>query len=97
MPRLGRRPLLAGSAWIGVSALCGCKAKTLTCPPAQLAADDQKLRETLKYADQSPDPTKLCNGCQQYVHNPEGDCGGCKLFKGPIHPAGYCVAFAAKG
>ena len=96
MQRLGRRRLL-GSALFGVGALCGCKAKTITCPPAQLSADDKKLRDTLKYTDQSPDPTKLCNGCQQYVHHPDGECGGCKLFKGPIHPAGYCVAFAAKG
>jgi hypothetical protein len=96
MQRLGRRRLLAGSALFGASALCGCKAKTVTCPPAQLSPDDLKLRDTLKYTDHSPDPAKLCNGCQQYVHNPEGDCGGCKLFKGPVHPAGYCVAFAAK-
>ena len=97
MQRLGRRHVLTGSALLGASALCGCKAKTLTCPPAQLSEDDKKLRETLKYTEQSPDPAKLCNGCQQYVYDPEGGCGGCKLFKGLVNPAGSCMVFAAKG
>jgi len=95
-PRFGRRHLLTSSALYGASALCACK-RSETCPPVALAAADTKLRETLHYTDRSPDAAKLCNGCQQYLPNTDADCGGCKLLKGPIHPAGYCTAFSAKG
>lgn len=94
--RFDRRHLLTSSALLGVGVLSACK-RSETCPPAQLSADDAKLRDTMHYTDHSPDPAKLCNGCQQYLPNTDADCGGCKLLKGPIHPAGYCVAFSAKG
>jgi len=95
-PRFARRRLLTGSALFGAGVLCGCK-RNETCPPTQLAAEDEKLRATLHYTDHSLDPAKLCNGCQQYLPNTDADCGGCKLLKGPIHPAGYCAAFSARG
>jgi hypothetical protein len=93
-----RRHLLLsslGAGLAGASALVGCK-RSETCPPSQLAAEDLKLRETLHYTDHSPDPEKLCNGCQQYLANTDADCGSCKLMHGPIHPAGTCAAFAAR-
>lgn len=90
-----RRSLLLGGAF-GGGLLGGCKGHSETCPPAQLAPEDAKLRETFKYADRSLDATKQCQNCQQYLPRPNEDCGGCKLLKGPIHPAGSCVAFAAK-
>ena len=94
---VARRRLLLSSALLGATlAAAGCK-RSETCPPAQLSPEDAKLRETLKYTDHSPDPQKLCNGCQQYMPNTDADCGGCKLMKGLIHPAGYCAAFSARG
>jgi|SRR3954462_4909845 hypothetical protein len=96
-PRYDRRQLLLSSACFGAGVLGACK-RNETCPPAAvaaLAAEDTKLRATLHYSDRSPDPAKLCNGCQQYLPNTDADCGGCKLLKGPIHPAGYCAAFSA--
>ena len=94
--RVDRRRLLLSSAVLGAGALSvGCK-RAETCPPSQLAQEDAKLRETLHYTDRSPDPDKLCNGCQQYLPNTDADCGGCKLIKGLIHPAGYCAAFSSK-
>jgi hypothetical protein len=100
--RIGRRRLLVASGAAGAAALAGagvlggCK-RSETCPPSPLSAEDKKLRDTLHYSDHSPDPDKLCNACQQYVANADADCGGCKLLKGPIHPAGYCSAFSARG
>ncbi len=94
--RLDRRGLLVCSVTLGISALApGCK-RSETCPPSPLTPEDTKLRETLHYTDRSPNPDKLCNGCQQYLPNTDADCGGCKLMKGLIHPAGYCAAFSAK-
>jgi hypothetical protein len=93
---LERRHLLLGTALLGASAVCACK-RSETCPPDVLAPEDVKLRQTLHYTDHSLNAEKLCNGCQQYLPNIDADCGACKLLKGPIHPAGYCVAFAVKG
>lgn len=95
---LERRRLLLSSVALGAGALAAaCKRRSETCPPSQLGPEDAKLRETLKYTDHSADPQKLCNACQQYLPNTDADCGGCKLMKGLIHPAGTCIAFAAKG
>jgi hypothetical protein len=94
---VARRRLMLGSAALGTTLVSvGCK-RSETCPPSQLSPEDAKLRETLHYTDHSPDPQKLCNGCQQYLPNTDADCGGCKLMKGPIHPAGSCTLFSAKG
>jgi hypothetical protein len=97
-PNVDRRRLLLGTALLGASSLAvACKRRSETCPPSQLSPEEAKVREALHYTDRSPDPQKLCNGCQQYEPNTEADCGGCKLMKGFIHPAGYCAAFSAKG
>jgi hypothetical protein len=93
--RTNRRQLLVCSSVLATAALAACKSRD-SCPPAALEPEDAKLRETFKYADRSPDPKKLCGGCQQFLPKPEADCGACKLLKGPIHPRGSCVAFAAK-
>jgi hypothetical protein len=96
--RVDRRRLLLSGALLSASTLAAaCKRRSETCPPSQLSADEAKVREALHYTDRSPDPQKLCNGCQQYVPNSDADCGGCKLMKGLIHPAGYCSAFAPIG
>ncbi len=54
-------------------------------------------RTSLKYTDKSPDPAKTCSKCQQF-NAPEGGaaCGGCKLFKGTVSPAGNCAGFVVK-
>jgi hypothetical protein len=93
--RLLRGTLLLGGAF-GGGVLGGCQHRGETCPPEQLAPEDAQQRETFKYTDRSLDATKQCQNCQQYLPRPGADCGGCKLLKGPIHPAGSCVAFAAK-
>lgn len=91
---LPRRDLLAGSVFLSLIGLAGCKRDT--CPSEPLSAEELKLRETLKYSDHAADPRKVCSGCQQFLPKPDADCGRCKLFKGPIHPAGSCLAFASK-
>ena len=96
-PRLHRRHLLGGSALLATALCTGACKRSETCPPAKLSPEDAKLRETMHYTDHSLDAAKLCNGCQQYLPNTDADCGACKLLKGPIHPAGSCQLFSAKG
>ena len=60
-----------------------------------LTEQELKTREQFKYVAETPNPEKRCDNCALYTQ-PEGDspCGGCTLVKGPIHPAGYCTAWA---
>jgi hypothetical protein len=54
-------------------------------------------REKFGYADKSPDPENNCGNCSMFV--PQGqdkECGGCLLFKGPVHSLGYCIQYVAK-
>jgi len=61
-----------------------------------LTEQELATRENLGYVDESPDPEKLCSNCQFYQPAGEGECGGCTLIKGPIHPDGYCNSWVAK-
>lgn len=92
-----RRVLFLGAASIALGgAAFGCqKSPPATCPQAKLTPAEEQVRKTLAYVDRTPDPSKPCVKCLQYVPAAEADqCGGCKLMKGPIHPKGYCTAFA---
>ncbi len=53
---------------------------------------DIKAREGLGYVAQSPQTHQYCNNCKHWLP-PQNDnpCGNCLLFKGPVHPEGYCT------
>lgn len=62
-----------------------------------LADSDKQMRTTLGYVKEGEDPAKRCDNCQLYIVPVEGSsCGGCTLFKGPVHPGGYCNSWVAK-
>lgn len=54
------------------------------------------LRKVLQYKEKTDNPEKKCNSCAQYEAGKYGDCGGCKLFGGGVHPDGHCLSFAPK-
>ena len=57
----------------------------------------KQMRTTLGYVKEGADPAKRCDNCQLYVAAAEGSsCGGCTLFKGPVHPGGYCNSWVTK-
>ncbi len=62
-----------------------------------LTDQEKQMRTALKYVDVTPEAAKRCDNCQLYIE-PEGGapCGGCKILKGPVAPAGYCTSWAAK-
>jgi hypothetical protein len=94
--RFDRRGLLFASAGLAAFGAASCKKVPGTCPPGNMGADELRVRATLGYVDQTSDPAKPCVRCTQYIPATGGDhCGGCKIMKGPIHPNGYCKAFAA--
>ncbi len=93
-----RRSLLVASASVlGLVGASGCKkAGPASCTDVSaLTPEERNVRTTLGYVDRSPVPGKPCIKCVQYVSPASSDqCGGCKVMKGPVHPAGYCRVFA---
>lgn len=96
---LTRRRFLASGA-VGVAsitalvALSACRKRQFSCNSTNgLSPEDVDVRKRLFYSDTSSDPQKTCASCQHYVPAPAGECGGCKLIKGPIHPQGYCKSY----
>ena len=86
---------VAAAAVLG--AACKGTPKELVCTDTVgLPPVDIQTRKALEYVDKSPDPQKACASCAQYVGAPVGSCAGCKMFKGPVNPKGYCKAWASK-
>jgi hypothetical protein len=79
-------------------AACGKKDAPDSCQDVSALSDpDKATRSTLQYTDRAPSADKQCNKCSFYQPASEPTkCGACTLVKGPIHPNGYCSAFAPK-
>lgn len=88
--------LVAPTAALAFAAACK-KGPPASCGDTSgLTPDELTARNSLGYVDRSPDVTRECTKCRQYVPAPSEDaCGGCKIIKGPIHPRGTCTAFVA--
>ncbi|MFT3923022.1 MAG: high-potential iron-sulfur protein [Myxococcales bacterium] len=91
---LGAAPALAAL----FSACGGGKSEPESCSDVGGLSEPEKMaRSALQYADQSPQPDKHCRDCHLFVAAPApSQCGSCQVVKGPIHPNGYCTAWAKK-
>lgn len=59
--------------------------------------EDKALRQKFAYTDHSPISDNQCNNCNLYLPaQKDKKCGGCMLFKGPVHASGYCSYWAPK-
>src|SRR6185437_95598 len=102
--KLSRRDVLQKSAAFGILAAFGAGAAACKSEPAKLScvdttslsSADAMVRTSLSYVDNSMEPGKNCQKCQQFLPGAPNACGGCKVLKGPINPSGYCKSFAAK-
>jgi len=76
------------------------KAKEIADPCNDVSGlTEQELitRTTFKYETVATDKTKLCNTCNFWEPELEGEtCGGCTLIKGPIAALGSCISWVAK-
>lgn len=102
-----RRTFMEDAAYVAVGSLCvgliGCETQSVKAQKVGLSCNDTTgltpeqiaAREALKYVDTSAIPSKRCDNCNLWIA-PEkpGTCGGCKILKGPFHPAGFCTAWA---
>jgi hypothetical protein len=59
-----------------------------------LSESDLQLRDALNYVAETPNPSERCDNCVYWVDDRYGEhCGGCTLFAGPVHPAGWCSSW----
>lgn len=62
-----------------------------------VSAQELEKRQKFGYVNKSPDPEHFCDNCGLHIPpSGEAGCGGCMLFKGPVHPEGYCIQYAPK-
>lgn len=60
-----------------------------------VSENDLELRKKFAYVKESPIADNQCNNCNLYLPAKEDmPCGGCMLFKGPVHASGYCTYWA---
>ncbi|MDI6400643.1 high-potential iron-sulfur protein [Balneolaceae bacterium ANBcel3] len=59
-----------------------------------LSESDLQMREMLDYTSETPNPSERCDNCEFWSEDQFGPhCGGCTLFAGPVHPAGWCSSW----
>lgn len=89
--------LSSAAALPGVLAACGKKAPSCT-DTSGLSPDELTMRtQTAAYVETAPNPAQRCDGCAQWNAPASPDaCGGCKVVKGPINPAGWCKLWVQK-
>jgi hypothetical protein len=64
---------------------------------SDVSAQELEKRQKFGYVNKSPDPDHFCDNCGLHIPPSDKGCGGCMLFKGPVHPDGYCIQYVAKG
>lgn len=61
------------------------------------ASAQQKLAQAVVKYQNTPNGTKECLNCMQFIPGKTSDAtGSCKVVDGSINPHGYCIAWAAK-
>lgn len=59
-----------------------------------LSDSEMTTRKSLNYVDQSEKKGEYCSNCRLYKKpKKEGECGGCSVVPGPIHPDGWCSSW----
>lgn len=109
MTKLSRRTFLERAALLGAAAIAGPALLTacngggggegegggLTCTDTSgLTPQESQMRTTLNYVDASATEGQNCTNCALYTAGADGECGGCTLLQGPIHPEGWCSSWA---
>lgn len=101
--RFLQRTLSIGAAGLvgGVLAACGKKEGGDPSDPcgddSEMSAAEKGVRKSSVYKTKSPHAAKKCDNCTHWIApEAKAPCGGCKVVKGPIAPAGYCNLWVKK-
>ena len=111
---LSRRELLsrtlhvsAGGITFALLSACGrgsgtsgesTAAANVCADPAKLDPSQNSLRESLHYAEMSPNPATVCAGCAYSHFAKPGDmCGRCDIYSGgPVNARGHCDSWSKR-
>jgi len=95
MIRLGLQVSAGAGLGLGLLACESDTGDTLVCAdPAQMTSAEESVRRTLNYVEQSPDPAKVCSGCEFFSAD-AGGCGTCAMFDGKaVNPGGRCDSWS---
>ena len=96
--RNGIKFSLGGAALFGLGACGGSDNRQVVCnAQGQLSNSDQSMRNSLGYADVSPNPQQVCGGCMYFTSQEPGEgCGSCELLPGQVNSGGRCDSWGAK-
>ena len=62
-----------------------------------VSSEELDKRKRMAYVDKSEVPGSSCENCGLYIPwENQTTCGGCLLFKGPVHAEGRCTQWVAK-
>jgi hypothetical protein len=83
--------------WFVKSAALLAGGAAMTALHSRPAAAQQKVSQAAMQYQGTPNGTKECANCLQFVPGKTADANGsCKVVEGSISPHGYCIAWAAK-
>lgn len=84
---------------IGFVAACKSTPDYNSCADvSMLTPEEQQIRKTLGYVNETADAAKNCANCKLYVAPASGSvCGGCTIMKGTVSPTGFCNSWLTKG
>lgn len=104
--KLSRRSFLMRAAALGAAAAAaplalacsgGGGGNRFSCEnPPGLQPAERTMRQTLNYIDRTRNPAQNCANCGLYIVAEPGQCGGCELPLGPVHPEGWCSSWVAE-
>ena len=84
----------AATAPADTAAANGAAAGTCDSP---IEAASKTSRKVMQYKNPAAIPEKHCSACSQFIEAKYGDCGGCKLFTGPVKSARRMFELRAEG
>jgi hypothetical protein len=94
-----RRQFLAWCAHLPVLAALASHRATaapVCANPDDLTSNEQALRTSLEYTDNSPDPQKTCSACSFFTRAGDDGCGKCQALNGPVNAKGRCSSFTLR-
>lgn len=95
MEKLPRRTVLIRSAQIvSAFALAPLANRAHGAELACVEHASESLRESMNYADPSPDPAQKCGACGFFDN--KAACGYCQIMTGPVSATAHCDSWSAK-
>lgn len=89
-----RRLLLGGLQAAATMSLLTIVTRAAAAELACVSVSSESLRESLNYADPSPDRAKQCADCGFYAGKER--CGECQIMSGPVSGSAHCDSWSAR-